>query len=127
MHRILILLLLIYSSCLLAKGNNAVDQSITSVQISRMLDESQNTQLLIDLIHKEEKVSECIQEYVKKQSKSYSKIAQENLYGLIHNFDSIMAKIYGKKGLPDDISYNEKIELLAQVQCDTYYKMGILK
>ena len=76
---------------------------------------------------KEEKISKCVDEYIKKQSKSYSKIAQANLYALIHDFDSIVAKIYGKKGLPDDIPYAEKIELLAKVQCDAYYKMGVLK
>lgn len=76
---------------------------------------------------KEEKISKCIDEYKKKQSKSYSKIAQANLYALIHDFDSIVARIYGKKGLPDDIPYAEKIELLAQVQCDAYFKMGVLK
>lgn len=128
MRRILLSLLLIYSSNLLAKGNEViVDPIITSVQISRMLDDTQNTAALVDLIDKEEKVSVCMQEYIKKQSKSYAKIAQENLYGLIHNFDSIVAKIYGKKGLPDDISYEEKIELLARVQCEAYYKMGVLK
>lgn len=128
MRIIFLLLLLIHSSSLLAKGNNVVvDPVITSVQISRMLDETQNTAALLDLVDKEEKVSACMQEYIKKQSRSYSKIAQENLYGLIHNFDSIVAKIYGKKGLPDDISYDDKIELLARVQCEAYYKMGILK
>jgi hypothetical protein len=76
---------------------------------------------------KEEKVSKCIEEYIKKQSKSYSKIAQANLYDLINNFDNIIAKIYGKKGLPDDIPYAEKIELLAKIQCEAYYKMGVLK
>ena len=76
---------------------------------------------------KEDKVSKCIEEYIKKQSKSYSKIAQANLYDLMHNFDNIIAKIYGKKGLPDDIPYAEKIELLARVQCEAYYKMGVLK
>jgi hypothetical protein len=69
----------------------------------------------------------CMQDYIAKQSKSYSKIAQANLYALIHSFDSIIAKIYGKKGLPDNISYEEKIELLARVQCEAYYKMGVLK
>jgi hypothetical protein len=124
----LLLLLLIHSSSLLAKSNDVVTEPIiTSVQISRMLDDTQNTAALLDLVDKEEKVSVCMQDYIKKQSKSYSKIAQENLYGLIHNFDSIVARIYGKKGLPDDISYEDKIELLARVQCEAYYKMGILK
>ena len=76
---------------------------------------------------KEDAVSTCMEEYIRKQSKSYSKVAQANLYALIHNFDSIIAKIYGKKGLPDDIPYAEKIELLARVQCEAYYKMGVLK
>ncbi len=80
----------------------------------------------VDVV-REEIVTKCMEEYIKKQSKSYSKIAQANLYNLIHNFDSIIAKIYGNKGLPDDIPYAEKIELLARVQCEAYYKMGILK
>lgn len=76
---------------------------------------------------KEEKITLCMEEYVRKQSKSYAKIAQSNLYNLLSNFDSIVAKIYGKKGLPDNIPYAEKIELLARVQCEAYYKMGVLK
>ncbi len=128
MRRILIPLLLFCSSNLFAKDNDVVlDLVITPVQVSRMFVDKIGIANLVDLIDKEEKISVCMQDYIKKQSKSYAKIAQQNLYGLIHNFDSIVAKIYGKKGLPDDISYEEKIELLARVQCEAYYKMGILK
>ena len=128
MRRLLIPLLLFCSSNLLAKGNDIMPEPILSpAQLSKMIDVKEDIKALVDLIDKEEKVSVCMQDYIKKQSKSYSKIAQGNLYGLIHNFESIVAKIYGKKGIPDDISYEEKIELLARVQCDAYYKMGILK
>lgn len=82
---------------------------------------------LPDLIDREETVNNCIEEYVKKQSKSYSKIVQHNLYDLMHNFNRIALKIYNKKQQADDISYSEKIEVLGQVQCEAYYAMGALK
>ena len=82
---------------------------------------------LPDLVDQEEKVSVCINEYVRKQSRSYSKIAQDNLYDLINNFGIIMSKVRGKKPAIDDIPYTEKIEALARVQCETYYTLGVLK
>lgn len=82
---------------------------------------------LIDFVEWEEKVSACVKEYIKKQSKSYSKIVQNNLYDLMRNFDRIASKIYGKKQSVDQIPYEDKIEVLGRVQCEAYYKMGILK
>lgn len=72
-------------------------------------------------------ITKCVDEYIKKQSKSYSRIAQENLYNLIHNFDRITSRIYGQKETPDNVSYENKIEALAKVQCGVYFKMEILK
>jgi hypothetical protein len=102
-----------------------------SLQVFAQTDsDGQNVHIAPDTIvasDKEEKIALCMREYIKKQSKSYAKIAQSNLYDLLNNFDNIVAKIYGKKSLPDDILYAEKIELLARVQCEAYYKMGVLK
>lgn len=131
MRIILLFLLIFYSSSLLAKNKDIPEPVaiITSLQIARAYDEENKIDItgLIDLIDKEQKVSLCSEEYIKKQSKSYSKIAQVTLYDLIHNFDSIAARIYGKKVLPDDMPYSEKLAIMAHVQCDAYYKMGILK
>ena len=132
MRSILLFLLIFYSSSLLAKGKDIIIEPvavITSLQLVQLFDEENKIDVtgLVDLIDKEQKVSLCSEEYVKKQSKSYSKIAQVTLYDLIHNFDSIASRVYGKKVLPDDMPYVEKLEALARVQCEAYYKMGILK
>lgn len=82
---------------------------------------------IIDVDQDEDKLKVCIDNYIKKQSKSYSKIVQHNLYDLMHNLDKITNKIYGKKPPADSISFEEKIEALAKVQCDIYNSMGILK
>ena len=97
--------------------------------ISRIYDEGNSINIsdLIDVADREEKVGRCMEEYTKKQSKSYAKIVQNNLYDMIHNFDRIASKIYGKKPEEDSIPYEEKIEALARVQCDAYYTMGVLK
>lgn len=120
-------LLLVCSINIFAKGNQAVQQEVlTPLQIGKMfIDE--NSKGLFNIVIKEEKISTCVDEYIKKQNKSYAKMAQDNLYNLIHNFDNILSKIYGKKGIPDDMPYEEKLELLANVQCEAYYKMGVLK
>jgi hypothetical protein len=77
--------------------------------------------------NKEELVSSCVREYIKKQSKSYTKIVQGNLYDLIHNFDRVTSRIYGNPGKTDNIPYSEKIKTLAQIQCKVYFNMGMLK
>lgn len=82
---------------------------------------------LKDFTKKDELVSNCVSEYIRRQSKSYAKIVQNNLYDLIHNFDRITSKIKGKKGNTDEVSYNEKIGTLAKVQCEIYFNMGMLK
>ena len=128
MRRIIFSLLIVCSSNLLAKGND-IQVELTPLQVSHIFDEQhlEDIKTLPDLVDKEEKVSHCVAEYVMKQSKSYSKIAQSNLYDLMNNFNSIVSRIYGKKKVEDDIPYEDKVEALAIVQCEAYYAMGALK
>jgi hypothetical protein len=131
MRRIIFSLLLIYSSNLIAKGDDLPAEvlAITPFQVNQLFEvqNKDDIKTLPDLVDKEEKVSHCIEEYVVKQSKSYSKIAQSNLYDLMNNFNSIVSRIYGKKKVEDDIPYEDKVEALATVQCEAYYAMGVLK
>jgi len=124
-----ILLLLCFSAY--AESSDIVEeyQQISIVQIVRLYEEQSiiDINVLVDVLRKEAKIDNCIDEYKKKQSKSYSKIVQHNLYDLIHNFDKISSKIYGKKAAPDGISYEDKIEALGRVQCEAYYTLGVLK
>ncbi len=102
---------------------------VTPVEVNRVYDE-QNTISIVglpDILDRQEKVEACMTEYIRRQSKSYAKIVQNNLYDMIHNFDRIASKIYGKKPGEDEISYEDKIEALARVQCEAYYTMGVLK
>jgi hypothetical protein len=130
MKRLVLTLFLIYSSGLLAKENETfVEPPPTNVQMVRLFDEraAHDISALPDLVDKEEKVSECMEAYIKKQSKSYSRNAQNNLYDLIHNFDKVASKIYGKKAEGDDIPIQDKVEALARLQCEAYYTLKILK
>lgn len=119
-------LLLVCSINIFAKGTAVIQEMFTPIQIGKMSADD-NSKALFNVVQKEEKVLQCVEEYIKKQNKSYAKMAQGNLYNLIHNFDAILLKIYGKKEIPDDMPYEEKLELLAKVQCDAYYKLGVLK
>jgi len=128
--RVAVLLFLLISSTSVFSQENTLDEDVTALQVHRVfLQESTVTSAgLIDIVDKEEKVGSCAEEYVKKQSKTYAKIVKENLYDLIHNFDDIASRIYGKKNQnKNDVPYIEKIEALAHVQCNTYYQMGILR
>ena len=130
MRIILLSLLFFCSQSALAKANDIfADKLVTTIQVNQLFDAVNKIEIagLVDVIDKEKKVNSCIDDYIKKQSKSYAKIAQQNLYDLMHNFDSIISKIYGKKSEVNDIPYEEKIAMLAKVQCDAYYKLGILK
>jgi hypothetical protein len=134
MNGIILSLLLALSSNLYAKGQDSFigpeyDPPITSIDVSKAFDLDYNVEIktLVDLIDKETKVNACVQAYVEKQGKSYARVVQENLYDLIHNFDKISSKIRGKKPEADPIPYDEKISALARVQCEAYYKMGVLK
>jgi hypothetical protein len=67
---------------------------------------------------KQEQVDRCVEEYIRKQSKSYARIVQNNLYNLMQ----ALGKVDN-----NSITYDEKIETLAKIQCETYYKLGVLK
>ena len=69
-------------------------------------------------VGKDEKVDRCVEEYIRKQSKSYARVVQNNLYNLMQ----ALGKVDGHS-----ITYDEKIETLAKIQCEAYYKMGVLK
>lgn len=77
-------------------------------------------------LEKESKIAKCVNNYVLSQSNSYSRIVQNDLYDLINNFDKITARLTGKKVL-DNTSYNDKIMILANRQCELYYSLGVLK
>lgn len=102
---------------------------MTSLDINREF--SQKTVItlsgLTDVVNKEDKISTCIVTYIKRQSRSYTKQTQDNLYNLMNDFDNIIARLYNKQVAPSDITHNEKIEVLARIQCDAYYKIGVLK
>jgi len=121
--------LILWSSNALADKIPEFIEKMTPVRISQIFDEQNQISLdgLSDLIDREEKIGKCSEDYINKQSKSYAKKVQNNLYDLIHNFDRITSKIYGKNPSPDEIPYDEKIEALARVQCEAYYTMGVLK
>jgi hypothetical protein len=125
--RIILSLLLVFASNAFAKPDTPVD--LTTSQVYQLFEEQFVVELkdLPDLVEKENRVASCVEEYVKKQSKSYTKIVQNNLYDLIHNFDKIVSRVGGKKSDKDDIPHEEKIEALAKVQCEAYNAMGVLK
>ena len=75
------------------------------------------------------KFERCINGYVTKQSKSYARAAQSNLYDLVHDFDRVISRISNKKtdNKKSAVTKEERILALAQIQCNTYYRMGILE
>ena len=75
-----------------------------------------------------EKFEKCVDGYVKKQSHSYAKAAQSNLYDLVHNFDQVLSKLSNKKiDSKSTVTKEERILALAQIQCNTYHRMGLLE
>ncbi len=128
MRRIIFSLLLIFSANSYAENPDQNIETFNPIIVSNLYDKSiqLNIDELINLVEKEEKVKICVDEYIKKQSKSYAKIVQNNLYDLIHNFDKVSSRVYGKKSPIDNIPYDEKIEALAKVQCEAYFAIGIL-
>lgn len=120
------ILFLLFICCTTAFATKIPEQEITPAQVNRMFVYSTSIDVF-DFNDRSEKIESCIEDYKNKQSKSYMRVAQGNLFDLIHNFDNLVSKLYGKRGLKDTVSYDEKIALLAKLQCDTYYKMGVLK
>lgn len=130
MRRIIFSLLVLFSANALSIEADSLATSLGSaLEVNALFDSQKIVSLddLEDLFDREEKINQCVEDYIKRQSKSYAKIVQHNLYDLIHNFDRIASKIYGKKQTGTDIPYEEKIELLARIQCDVYHAIGTLK
>jgi hypothetical protein len=129
--RILFLLLVIFSANVSSKGVEPfpIEEILTPIEVHKLFEAQYVIPVtgLVDIIDNIEKIDICIEEYKKKQSKSYAKIVQNNLYDLMNNFERILSKIYGKKPGVDEISYDEKVEVLAKLQCKAYYRMEILK
>lgn len=108
-------------------------QSVTSdnIEILYILKKFENTQnmdirKLPDVLETETKISNCMVDYISRQSKSYAKRVQNNLYDLMYNFDGVIDKMLGKRQ-KENPSLDDKLETLARMQCDLYYKMGILR
>lgn len=74
---------------------------------------------------KEIKISECIEDYIKRQKKSYLVESQNDLYYLMHDFGKIIKKLDGKP-VNSTVSREEKLLSLAKIQCEAYYSLGIL-
>ena len=134
MRKLLFFVLLFCSLNIFAKGGISTTSGteITPFQINQMFDEKNTLQKISkyqDLVEKEEKINECISTYVEKQSKSYAKIPQNDLYDLFHNFSKIISRVYGQKqdSNQEDVPYEEKLEALATIQCEAYYAIGVLK
>ena len=122
--------LIFCSSSLSAKGNDlTLNQIITPLELNKAFNATYTVKAsdLVDFVDREDKVLLCVQTYIQKQSKSYSKIVQENLFNLMHDFTNVVNSMYGKKSTQDIIPYGEKIEILAKIQCEAYYKMDMLK
>ena len=129
MAQIVFILLLIFSLPSYAEGSDVIYETFAPLEINKLytLGNFIIPGNLTDVVDRENKVGICIEEYVIKESKSYSKIVQENLYDLLNNIDKITAKIYGRKYQGDDkTSRHEKLVALARVQCEAYYSIGEL-
>lgn len=129
MVRFIFFLFIILSTNALAEEDVKLVDALSVIEISQLFDLQyfQKLDTLPDLVRKAEIINKCVNEYILKQSKSYYRIVQNNLYDMIHNFDKILPRINGKKVEKDSITHAEKIEALAKLQCDVYYSINILK
>lgn len=126
----LVVVLLFASVSAFAEGSDVMYVVVKPLNVLQLF--TMQTQLnkdsLPDYVKREADVTECISDYVKRQSKSYSKVVQNNLYDLIHNFNRVVSRIHNNKApLPDSVSYTEKIIALGQIQCNAYYAIGALE
>lgn len=128
MRKLLFSLLIICSSVVIAKEpENTLTESASVTSVVTVEQTLPDLSLLQDQVDKENKVRVCMDEYIFKQSKSYAKIVKNNLYDLMNDFSRITSRIYGKKPEDDIISYEDKLEVLAKIQCEAYYALGIIK
>jgi hypothetical protein len=127
------IILLILSSNVFAKDEvvpTAVEPDISVLQVSQLFDDTNKLGKITkypDLVAKEEKIIICIAKYKEDQTKSWARIPQNDLYDLLNNFGKIAERIQGKKVTGDDIPYDEKLDALANVQCEAYYALGVLR
>ena len=77
-------------------------------------------------ISRELRIENCIDDYIKRQKKSYIASVQDDLYYLMNDFDKIVKKLDGKPA-KSSVSREEKLKILARMQCETYYSLGALK
>lgn len=128
MMRVVLYLLLAYCSTVYAKADEPT-MDLSPIQVHQLFDEQYVVDIAVlpDLVERENKLTACVDDYVRKQSKSYSRVVQNNLYDLIHNFEKITSKLSGSKAVKDNMPYMEKIEALARVQCDVYNALGMIK
>jgi hypothetical protein len=130
MRTIVVSFLLLLSTHTFARSIDFANAGgVTPLGVSKIFDSSTILDISVepDLVAKDEKVDSCMQEFILKKGKSYDKATQATLYDLMNNFKRVMSKVYGKKSQPDEISYDEKIESLARVECETYFALGVLK
>jgi hypothetical protein len=121
--------LLLFSGSVYARVEVNLDiYRITPTQVLYMFEEQEPIDItaLVDITDKTEKINACISSYKKMQS-SYSKTVKDNLYNLIHNFSKVVSKLSNKQQKEDTMSYEDKVEVLAGVQCEAYYAMRMLK
>lgn len=120
-------LLVLFSTTSLAKDYESIN--LDSILFLKMFEETNILDIskLPDFIDREEKVSACVEEYKARQSRSYARAVQKNLYDLIHNFEGVISRITGNRRGNSDVSLEDKIDALAKMQCDIYYSMGVLK
>ena len=116
MKRIILSLVLLIP--VIAKSGDVVE--LTPLQVVSQFDDNTGEKLY-NLIDKEDSINACIVEYIRTESRSYSRIVQNNLYDLAYNFSKIISKVYGKKILSDNISFDEKLRVMARAQCEEYY------
>lgn len=120
-------LLLLFSTTSLGKDYESIN--LDSILLLKIFEETNILDIskLPDFIDKEEKISICVEEYKARQSRSYARSVQKNLYDLIHNFEGVISRITGNMRSNGHVSLQYKIDALAKIQCDIYYSMGVLK
>jgi hypothetical protein len=65
------------------------------------------------------RIDKCVKDYTDKQMNSYSRKTQENLFNLLSKLTNGLSS--------GNMTYDEKIVILAKRQCELYNKMGLLK
>lgn len=75
----------------------------------------------LEIEEKNRKVNECIDEYLGRNPKSYSRIIKNRLYELLDDVGNTF------KGSREDVPFKERLEALAKVQCELYYNINLLK